>query len=36
MRTEDIKQNLIEKNKFIKMYKKIYNKTFNMIMKNIK
>ncbi len=31
-----IKQNLIEKDKFIKKYKEIYNKTFNTIMENIK
>jgi len=32
---EKIKQNLLEKNIFLKKYKKIYNKTFNKIMKGI-
>ena len=35
IKTEDIKQNLIEKDKFIKKYDEIYNKTFNEIMENI-
>ena len=32
---EDIKQNMVEKNKFIKKYEIIYNKAFNMIMENL-
>ena len=33
---EEIKQNVLEKNNFLKKYKAIYNKTFNKIMKGIK
>ncbi len=36
VKVENIKQNLIEKDKFIKKYKDFYNKTFNKIMENIK
>ena len=36
IKTEEIKQNLIEKDKFIKKYDEIYKKTFNAIMENIK
>lgn len=35
IKIDEIKQNLIEKDKFIKKYSKIYNKTFNTIMENI-
>jgi len=33
---EELKENLIKKQDFIEKYKKIYNKTFNLIMKSIK
>lgn len=36
VKIEDIKQNLIEKDKFIKKYDETYGKTFNTIMENIK
>ena len=32
---KDIKENLLDKQKFIKKYKEIYNNTFNLIMKHI-
>jgi len=35
VKIEDIKQNMVEKNKFIKKYEIIYNKAFNMIMENL-
>jgi len=33
--TKEIKQNLLEKNTFLKKYKNLHNQTFNKIMKNI-
>ncbi len=33
---KEIKENTLEKEKFIKKYKEIYNKTFNLIMENIR
>lgn len=36
IKIKDIKNNLLEKDKFIGKYKEIYNKTFNLIMENIK
>lgn len=35
-KSEKIKQNLLEKNSFLKNYKKVFNKIFNKIMKGIK
>lgn len=36
IKAEDIKQNLIEKEKFIRKYKEFYNKTFNLLMDKIR
>jgi hypothetical protein len=36
IKTENILENMIDKPLFIKKYKEIYNKTFNLIMKNLK
>jgi len=36
IKINELKENLIEKNKFLKNYKLIYNKTFNLIMEGIK
>ena len=36
IKIEEIKENTLEKAGFIKKYHKIYNKTFNLIMENIK
>ena len=36
MKIKEIKENIIEKAKFIKKYAKVYNQTFNLIMENIK
>src|SRR3989344_4772989 len=33
---QEIKQNILNKDEFLKLYKKIYNNTFNKIMENIK
>lgn len=33
---KEIKQNILNKNEFLRLYKKIYNDTFNKIMENIK
>lgn len=36
IKIDEIKENIIEKARFIKKYKEIYNKTFSLIMRNIK
>ena len=33
---EDLKNNLVDKKKFIKKYKQIYNKTFNKILEGVR
>ena len=33
---QEIKQNILDKNEFLRLYKKIYNNAFNKIMENIK
>lgn len=36
IKLEELKENLLSKQEFMKKYKEIYNKTFNLIMENIK